>query len=81
MSFDGKINYTENLRNIRLPVFHINGGLDVIAPPETIRYGYDMISSTRKRLKEYQQGHLGLILHPKTVREIAKTTDQWIATL
>ena len=81
MSFDGKINYTENLKNIRLPVFHINGGLDVIAPPETIRYGYDMISSTRKRLKEYRQGHLGLILHPKTVREIAKTTDQWIATL
>ncbi|MCU0576567.1 MAG: alpha/beta fold hydrolase [Desulfobacterota bacterium] len=80
-SFDGKINYTENLRNITLPVFHVMGSLDAIAPPETIRYGYDLISSTNKQLKEYRQGHIGLIMHPRTVREIAKTTHQWIKTL
>jgi pimeloyl-ACP methyl ester carboxylesterase len=81
MSFDGKINYTENLKNIALPVYHIMGGLDVIAPPETIRYGYNVISSTNKRLKQYRQGHIGLIMHPKTVQEIAKTTNQWISML
>lgn len=81
MSFDGKINYTENLKNITLPVYHIMGSLDVIAPPETIRYGYNVISSTNKHLKGYRQGHIGLIMHPKTAQDIAKTTDQWIGTL
>jgi pimeloyl-ACP methyl ester carboxylesterase len=81
MSFDGKINYTQNLKNIKVPVFHIMGSLDVIAPPETIKYGYNVISSTNKHLKEFRQGHIGLVMDPKTVREIAKTTDQWIGTL
>jgi hypothetical protein len=81
MSFDGKINYTENLKNIKLPVFHIMGSLDVVAPPETIKYGYNVISSTNKHLKEFRQGHIGLVMNPKTVREIAKTTDRWIGTL
>ena len=80
-SFDGKINYTENLKNIRLPVFHIMGSLDVIAPPETIKYGYNVISSKNKHLKEFRQGHIGLVMNPKNVREIAKITDQWIDTL
>jgi hypothetical protein len=40
----GKSTNTENLKNITLPVFHIMGSLDVIAPPETIRYGYNVIS-------------------------------------
>lgn len=81
MSFDGRINYTENLKNIHLPVFHIMGSLDVIAPPETIRHGYSLISSRNKHLKEFRQGHIGLVMNPKTVREIAKTTDQWIGAL
>jgi pimeloyl-ACP methyl ester carboxylesterase len=81
MSFDGKINYTENLKNIKLPVFHIMGSLDVVAPPETIKYGYNVISSTNKHLKEFKQGHIGLVMNPKTVREIAKRTDHWIGML
>jgi len=81
MSFDGKINYTENLKNITLPVFSIVGSLDVIVPPETVRHGYDAIPSTDKHLKEFKQGHMGLVMNPKTVREIAKITDQWIGTL
>ena len=81
MSFDGKINYTENLKNIKLPVFHVMGSLDVVAPPSTIKYGYNLISSTNKHLKEYSQGHVGLVMNPKTIREIAKTTDQWIGML
>jgi pimeloyl-ACP methyl ester carboxylesterase len=80
-SFDGRIDYTGNLKNITLPIFHITGSRDVIAPPETIRHGYDAISSANKELREYQQGHIGLIMHPKTVREIAKTTHQWITNL
>jgi pimeloyl-ACP methyl ester carboxylesterase len=81
MSFDGKINYTENLKNIKLPVFHIMGSLDIVAPPETIKYGHSVISSTNKHLKEFRQGHIGLVMNPKTVREIAKTTDRWIGKL
>jgi hypothetical protein len=81
LSFDGRINYTGDLQNIGLPVYHIMGSLDVIAPPETIRPGYDRIMSARKQLKEYEQGHLGLVLHHETVRDIAGNTDQWIREL
>jgi pimeloyl-ACP methyl ester carboxylesterase len=81
MSFDGKINYTENLKNITLPMFYIMGSLDVIAPRDTIRHGYNVVSSSNKHSKTYDQGHLGLILHPTTVRKIAKSTDQWIREL
>ncbi|MBA4396173.1 MAG: alpha/beta hydrolase [Syntrophus sp. (in: bacteria)] len=80
-SFDGRINYTGDLKNITLPVFHIMGSLDVIAPPDTIRPGHDRIASAGKRIKEYKQGHLGLILHHDTVRDIAASTDRWICKL
>jgi pimeloyl-ACP methyl ester carboxylesterase len=81
LSFDGGINYTGDLKNITLPVFHILGSLDVIAPPETIRSGYDRMTSAGKQLKEYKQGHLGLILHHETVRDIAGSADRWIYKL
>jgi pimeloyl-ACP methyl ester carboxylesterase len=81
LSFDGGINYTEDLKNITLPVFHILGSLDVIAPSETIRSGYNRMTSAGKELKEYKQGHLGLILHHETVRDIAGSADRWIDKL
>jgi pimeloyl-ACP methyl ester carboxylesterase len=81
LSFDGGINYTEDLKNITLPVFHILGSLDVIAPSETIRSGYNRMTSASKELKEYKQGHLGLILHHETVRDIAGSADRWIDKL
>lgn len=81
LSFDGRINYTDDLKKIPLPVFHIMGTLDVIAPPDTIRSGFERFASTGSRLKEYDQGHLGLILHHETVRDIAGSTDRWIGGL
>lgn len=81
LSFDGRINYTEDLKNITLPIFHILGDLDVIAPAATIRSGYDIIKSTNKQIQEYRQGHLGIILHPETVRDIAANADRWIGGL
>jgi pimeloyl-ACP methyl ester carboxylesterase len=80
-SFDGRINYTEDLQNITLPVFHVMGSLDVIVPAATIRSGSCGTVSSLRQLREYRQGHLGLILHPETVRDIAASADQWIGTL
>lgn len=81
LSFDGKINYKEDLKNIKIPVYHISGSMDVIAPQESIDCVYNEGSSAQKQIKTYPQGHLGLIMHPETVREIARTTDQWIGKL
>lgn len=81
LSFDGSIDYTEDLRNVTLPVFSVVGNLDTLAPPEVVQHGFDRLASPRKQMARFDQGHLGIIMHPKTVRKICALANQWIQTL
>ena len=80
-SFDGSINYTECLRKLKMPIFFIAGTRDALVPIETMIFGYQAALSDKKEFRQFDQGHLGIIYHPPTVREIAKSTHEWIMKL
>jgi len=60
-SYDGTINFTEEFKKIKVPIFAIAGKLDKLAPPESVKPILDIVSSEKKFYKEYDAGHLDLI--------------------
>ena len=78
VSYDGKINYTEEQKKLDIPVFLAVGTKDTIAPPQTVEHGFDEFKSRIKHKAEYDQGHLGIVFHPETVRLIGEETHQWM---
>ncbi|MFO1527462.1 MAG: alpha/beta fold hydrolase [Turneriella sp.] len=81
MSIDKEINYTLELNELEIPHFTVIGTVDEIAPPDTVRQGHLAGKSPKNRIAEYKQGHLGIITHPETVKQIAIDTDEWIRAL
>ena len=61
ISYDGTINFTEEFKKIKVPIFAIAGKLDKLAPPESVKPILDIVSSEKKFYKEYDAGHLDLI--------------------
>lgn len=80
-STDKEINYTLELNELEIPHFTVVGTVDEIAPPDTVRQGHLAGKSPKNRIAEYKQGHLGIITHPETVRQMAIDTDDWIRSL
>lgn len=81
-SFDGTINYHELLnRHFSLPHCTIYGTEDAIVPHEGFETTPYLMASDKSVMKSYQQGHLGIMMHPETVRSLARYTDNWIKTL
>jgi poly(3-hydroxyalkanoate) synthetase len=81
VSFDEQINYTEELRNVELPIYAFLGSKDTLAPPRAIQHGLDRMTRADIRTTTYGQGHLGIIMHPRTVKRICARAHEWIQTL
>ncbi len=81
VSFDEQIDYTEDLRNVRVPIYAFMGSKDTLAPPRTIQHGLDKMTDADIRTATYGQGHLGIIMHPRTVKRICARAHEWIQTL
>lgn len=79
-SFDGEIDYTKDLDNVQTPLLSVVGSIDKIAPPDTVTYGFDRVKGPKDKMV-FEQGHLGITIHPQTVHEICKKTDNWVHTL
>ncbi|MCB1176679.1 MAG: alpha/beta fold hydrolase [Leptospiraceae bacterium] len=80
-SYDGKINYTEDMVNLKIPVYTIVGTVDKIVPPPTAEGIYDIKSIPNQKLSYYEQGHLGIVFHQETVNNICKEAHDWISSL
>jgi len=80
-STDREINYTLELNELEIPHFTIVGTIDEIAPPDTVRQGHLAGKSPKNKIAEYKQGHLGIVTHPETVKQIAIDADEWIRSL
>lgn len=85
-SKDGSINYTEQIKNIDVPILLICGKADNLAPPESVRYVYHQIKSERKKFimfgiangykKDY--GHNDLILGKNADTEVYPKIFKWL---
>jgi predicted alpha/beta hydrolase len=81
MSSDGKINYTQEMKNFDLPIYSILGTEDKIVPMDTKVGDLDLLKSKNKVVEKYDQGHLGIIFHNDTVRKICNNINEWILKL
>lgn len=81
LSYDDTINYTEDQKNFDLPLFTVVGSVDTIAPPDTVISANQMVKSKNIASQSYPQGHLGIIMHPQTVQQIATDTAKWLSEL
>jgi predicted alpha/beta-fold hydrolase len=81
LSYDGKINYTDDLKNFNLPLYSVLGNLDRIVPIESIEDDLLNLEIDNKVITKYDQGHLGIIFHPETVKSICSGVNTWIKNL
>jgi len=81
LSFDERIDYTEDLRNVRVPIYAFLGSKDTLAPTRAIQHGLDRMTKATIRTTTHKQGHLGMIMHPPTVKRICVRAHEWIQTL
>ncbi|TGN11125.1 alpha/beta fold hydrolase [Leptospira ilyithenensis] len=81
LSQDGKINYTENfIKNFNLPIYSVIGTVDQIVPEDSLA-DLPKLPSENKVITKYDQGHLGIIFHPETVRKMTEGINDWITKL
>ncbi|MEM7180463.1 MAG: alpha/beta fold hydrolase [Spirochaetota bacterium] len=81
LSYDGSINYSAEQRNFMLPMYSVLGTLDAIAPADVLREDLLDFNAPNMVKVEYEQGHLGIIFHMETVRDMCKGINQWILDL
>ncbi|EMO28433.1 hypothetical protein LEP1GSC170_4572 [Leptospira interrogans serovar Bataviae str. HAI135] len=80
-SFDGSINYTELQRNFRLPIYSVLGTLDKIVPVNSVEEELRALPSSNNQIVKFDQGHLGILFHMPTVREMCSGFHDWIQKL
>lgn len=81
LSSDNKINYTAEMKNFDLPIYSILGTEDKIVPIESKEGDLELLPSKNKVVEKYDQGHLGIIFHNETVRQICDNVNRWIEKL
>ncbi|MCP5499441.1 MAG: alpha/beta fold hydrolase [Leptospiraceae bacterium] len=81
LSYDGRINYTAEQRNFRLPLYSVVGTVDAIVPAEILEEDLQYFNTKNKVTVKYEQGHLGIVFHMPTVKKICKGVDEWIRAL
>ncbi|MFT5170978.1 MAG: pimeloyl-ACP methyl ester carboxylesterase [Candidatus Marinamargulisbacteria bacterium] len=79
MSFDQTINYTQEERQLSVPIFYMIGKTDSLTPRKVTLHNLFNIKSKEKWVAEFDQGHTGIVLHPPTAAKIAELTDGWIS--
>lgn len=81
LSYDGKINYSAEQRNFRLPIYSVLGTVDAIVPADILEEDLKHFNSENMVNVKYEQGHLGIVFHMPTVRELCKGANEWIHQL
>lgn len=80
-SFDGSINYTELQKNFELPIYSVLGTLDKIVPVDSVEEELKALPSKNNQIVKFDQGHLGILFHMPTVREMCAGFHDWIQKL
>jgi len=88
LSSDRSTNYTELLKKIDVPIMLCCGKSDNLAPPESVRYVYNNISSKDKKFRIFgvanghkkDYGHNDLILGKNAKKEVYPEILAWLKT-
>lgn len=83
---EGKINYTENLKNIKIPTLLVWGTRDNLAPGYVVRDVYERLGSGEKEIRilgrsqghSEDYGHTDLIIGKKAGQEVFLPISLWL---
>ena len=87
-SFDKSISYTDLMGNITTPVMMCCGKADNLAPPESVRYAYQNVSSEDKQFAQFGRadgykndyGHNDLVIGKDARKDVYPNILQWLKT-
>ncbi len=85
-SADGKISYTDNLKNVKLPVYLVAGRRDELADPAVIRDVWERLGSKDKTFEVFSRaqglvddyGHTDLVFGKKAHTEVHPKIIEWL---
>jgi len=85
-SADGKISYTENLKNVIVPVYLLAGRRDELADPAVVRDVYERVGAKDKQMEIFSRadghvddyGHTDLIIGKEAHREVHPKIIDWL---
>ncbi|PJZ71288.1 alpha/beta hydrolase [Leptospira perolatii] len=86
VSEDGKISYSSNLSNIKIPVLFVAGRRDKLGFAYSLRYAYDSVGSTDKTLfiasrskgHADDYGHTDLVVGRKAEEDVFPSIIKWL---
>lgn len=85
-SADGKISYTDNLKNVSVPVYLLAGRRDELADPAVVRDVYERVGSSDKTFEIFSRadgyaddyGHTDLIFGKEAHKEVHPRIVEWL---
>jgi pimeloyl-ACP methyl ester carboxylesterase len=85
-SWDGKWDYTENLKLITAPILFATGALDQLVPPAIVMYAYNHVSSADKKLLvlsrangfAHDYGHVDSVLGETAPTDVFPLLGDWV---
>ena len=85
-SADKQINYSANLHKVKVPILCLGGLYDSLAPPMSIHFAYNNVSSQDKSMRIFSMangyyanyGHTDLIIGKKAPQEIYPYILSWL---
>lgn len=85
-SFDGKIKYTSNLKNIQIPTLLVAGRRDMLGSPYIVRYVYEQLGSKDKTMlvigrtegHSEDYGHVDLVAGKGIIKDVVPGVLTWL---
>jgi pimeloyl-ACP methyl ester carboxylesterase len=85
-SYDGRTDYLALMRRVTTPTFLLAGAGDALAPPETVRAGFDSLGASQKELvvlgreqgTEHDYGHGDLLIGYRAAEEVYPRIASWL---
>jgi pimeloyl-ACP methyl ester carboxylesterase len=80
--YNGEYNYTAGMDSITTPLFFITGTEDFVGGDNVREYGYEKVSSEKKRFENYAgYGHTDLVMGKRVYEEVYPDILEWVEGL
>ena len=78
VSEDGKVDYRGGLASAKQPALFIAGERDLLAPPESVRPGFELWGGEKEFIEAKSYGHSDLIFGRNAPEEVFPLVSDWL---
>ena len=77
-SLDGMVDYSTAFEMLDRPLLVIAGTEDNLAPPESVKPGYELSRSSDKTYRAWPFGHIDIVMGREATRTVWPTVRDWL---